>query len=202
MKFITVLLLSLFALSSCNQSEKTASDNQSYDISALTVLDSSFKEFKVAFDKSIGQVGLIVNENNVIQYYPLGLFHNTENSIPESIKIDTLTKNIYLFTVVSHLKTGNMVGNNINLVAFNTQSKKVTSIHSFNNLGSYADSLQYDTMKNIQFFESKFVRLNLKDSFTFDIQEFKPFKHTHSKTAQNQRYLTTIQQHAFNLKGL
>ena len=155
-----------------------------------------------AFDKNIGQVGLIVKENQGVQYYPLGLFHNAENTIPTKINVDTLCPNVYLFTVISHLKTGNTIGNNINLVSYNVLSKKVTPIHAFNNLGAFADTLAYDTLKDIKFFDYKFVKVNQQDSFLFDIQEYKPFKSLDQNLSKKSKYLTAIQQHPFNLKGL
>ena len=196
------IVLGLLFMFSCNQNNTTTENNQSYDVSGLTVLDSSRKAFHIAFDKNIGQVGLIVNENQGVQYYPLGLFHNSENGIPNKIIVDTLSPNIYLFTVISHLKTGNLVGNNINLVSFNVQTKNVTQIHAFNNLGAFADTLAYDTLKDIKFFDYKFIKVNQKDSFLFDIQEYKPFKPLDQNLSKKSKYVTAIQQHPFNLKGL
>ncbi len=196
------IVLGLLFMFSCNQNNTTTENNQSYDVSGLTVLDSSRKAFHIAFDKNIGQVGLIVNENQGVQYYPLGLFHNSENGIPNKIIVDTLSPNIYLFTVISHLKTGNLVGNNINLVSFNVQTKNVTQIHAFNNLGAFADTLAYDTLKDVKFFDYKFIKVNQKDSFLFDIQEYKPFKPIDQNLSKKSKYVTAIQQHPFRLKGL
>lgn len=197
--FIAFGLLFMF---SCNQNNTTTENNQSYDVSGLTVLDSSHNAFHIAFDKNIGQVGLIVHENQGVQYYPLGLFHNSENGIPNKIIVDTLSNNVYLFTVISHLKTGNLVGNNINLVSFNVQTKNITQIHAFNNLGAFADTLAYDTLKDVKFFDYKFIKVNQKDSFLFDIQEYKPFKSLDQNLSKKSKYVTAIQQHPFRLKGL
>lgn len=197
--FIAFGLLFMF---SCNQNNTTTENNQSYDVSGLTVLDSSRNAFHIAFDKNIGQVGLIVHENQGVQYYPLGLFHNSENGIPNKIIVDTLSNNVYLFTVISHLKTGNLVGNNINLVSFNVQTKNITQIHAFNNLGAFADTLAYDTLKDVKFFDYKFIKVNQKDSFLFDIQEYKPFKSLDQNLSKKSKYVTAIQQHPFRLKGL
>lgn len=197
--FIAFGLLFMF---SCNQNNSTTENNQSYDVSGLTVLDSSRNDFHIAFDKNIGQVGLIVHENQSVQYYPLGLFHNSENGVPNKIIVDTLSPNIYLFTVISHLKTGNLVGNNINLVSFNVQTKNITQIHAFNNLGAFADTLAYDTLKDVKFFDYKFIKVNQKDSFLFDIQEYKPFKPIDQNLSKKSKYVTAIQQHPFHLKGL
>jgi hypothetical protein len=81
-------------------------------------------------------------------------------------------------------------------------SKKVTPIHAFNNLGAFADTLAYDTLKDVKFFDYKFVKVNQKDSFLFDIQEYKPFKILDQNLSKKSKYLTAIQQHPFNLKGL
>ena len=196
MKLLFFIVTATICMLSCNQKNVESENTSSYDVSGLTILDSSFNDF------NIGQVGLIVKENQAVQYYPLGLFHNTENTIPTKINVDTLSPNVYLFTVISHLKTGNTIGNNINLVSYNVLSKKVTPIHSFNNLGAFADTLAYDTLKDIKFFDYKFVKVNQKDSFLFDIQEYKPFKSLDQNLSKKSKYLTAIQQHPFNLKGL
>ena len=196
------IVLGLLFMFSCNQNNSTTENNQSYDVSGLTVLDSSRNDFHIAFDKNIGQVGLIVHENQSVQYYPLGLFHNSENGVPNKIIVDTLSQNVYLFTVISHLKTGNLVGNNINLVSFNVQTKNITQIHAFKNLGAFADTLAYDTLKDVKFFDYKFIKVNQKDSFLFDIKEYKPFKPLDQNPSKKSKYVTAIQQHPFRLKGL
>jgi hypothetical protein len=202
MKPLFFIVTATVFMLSCNQKNVESENTSSYDVSGLTILDSSFNDFTIAFDKNIGQVGLIVKENQGVQYYPLGLFHNTENTNPTKINVDTLSPNVYLFTVISHLKTGNTIGNNINLVSYNVLSKKVTPIHAFNNLGAFADTLAYDTLKDVKFFDYKFVKVNQKDSFLFDIQEYKPFKPLDQNLSKKSKYLTAIQQHPFNLKGL
>jgi len=202
MKPLFFIVTATVFMLSCNQKNVESENTSSYDVSGLTILDSSFNDFHIAFDKNIGQVGLIVHENQGVQYYPLGLFHNTENNLPTKINVDTLCPNVYLFTVISHLKTGNLIGNNINLVSFNVQTKNITQIHAFNNLGAFADTLAYDTLKNIKFFDYKFIKVNQKDSFLFDIQEYKPFKPIDQNLSKKSKYVTAIQQHPFHLKGL